>query len=114
MNISYKKYYYTEQTYGCGWHCIQTTVSKLFNIDITINSIYNTLKDHFHFLNSDHYGFIDAKMIELFFKKSFDIQIKTIESTSLSSLIETINKFYHGVYFISFINFDICEIFLTV
>lgn len=61
------KYDLFDYGWGCGWRTLQNCISKLYNIEISIEEIMNKLTDKNYSFNKNHYGFLDGSMIIDFF-----------------------------------------------
>lgn len=99
----FQKYKYEEfdKGWGCGWRSLQNVFSKLFDQQITMDYLYEQLKNKY-IINYDRYGFLDGSMIEDLFPVD---QVSKIEITSHQILNDTI-KYFNSI------DFDKCALIL--
>jgi hypothetical protein len=81
FNINYKLYKYESFDYGwgCGWRTLQNCISKLYNIEISIEEIMYKLKNKGYTFNNNHYGFLDGSMIIDFLKYYSNLDVNQID-----------------------------------
>lgn len=102
-NLSYKtfKYELFDYGWGCGWRTLQNCISKLYNFEISIEKIMNKLINKGYKFNTNHYGFLDGKMIIDFFNNYPNLEVKEIDiynNNDIDSICNIIKKIKYDNY----------------